>query len=176
MSLFLYHQIPDDFRGQTIYSLNQLQSVYPDLYKEKISKYAWRPEIMEQPVYPLDCVWNDCIFMVAVPPWIIKQKLHEVSPATKFPHRFWQIDPGQLEARKATIYTFEHATRPHPPADFVPYDPDSLGQWSTIPDKTTDYWRQCIDEQNSRLLLYMYIPHILYRGSIDISAAKIIEV
>lgn len=176
MSQFVYHAVPKGFRGDTIYPLSQLKDVYPDIYADRIKSYDWRPQVMEQKVYPLDCQWNDCVFLVATPPAEIKQALQQLRPATRFPSQFWKIDATLLDPAHTTIYTFDSMAKPIPPEDFAPYNATNIKQFARVPQRTIDYWRECAQEGGERMLLYMYIPHIMYRGAIDTSDLEVVEV
>ena len=35
----LYHRLPDNFIGDTLYPLSQLKHVLPDVYAEQVKKY-----------------------------------------------------------------------------------------------------------------------------------------
>ncbi len=176
MSSFVYHAVPRNFQGTTIYPLNQLKNVYPTIYTERVKAYSWRPEVMEQPVHPLNCFWNDCIFLTATPPQLVKQELYKIDPGHQFPSKFWKIDAHTLEPQNTTIYNFATNVRPHPAQDFLPYNPGNLEEYTQVPSRTIEYWQQCIYEGRKRMLLYLYIPHIMYKGTINTRELEIVEV
>lgn len=172
---FLYHAIPDNFRGTTIYPLNQMKNVYPDVYEERVKLYAWRKQVMEQRVYPLDCLWNDCVFMMAADPIEVNRTMRNLGFKGKFPRRFWQIDPGLLEVARTTIYNFGHF-KLSPPEDFLPFSVEGLDEYAVVPRRTIEYWRSKIEERAPTLMLYLYIPHILYKGTIETADLAVIEI
>ena len=66
---YLYHRVPDNFQGTTLYPLNDLKDILPDIYTRHISKYEGRAHIVERhiPIFD-DCLWNDVVFLSAVEP------------------------------------------------------------------------------------------------------------
>jgi hypothetical protein len=62
-------------------------------------------------------------------------------------------------------------------ADFVEYNPNEVAQYKEIPEATKDYYKR-MRNQGKRPLMFVRVPHILHKGSIDTSApsVEIIEV
>lgn len=66
---WLYHHVPQPIKGTTLYPLNAIKEVYPDIYDQQLQKYHGRGRILQQKIPPLDnCLWNDVLFMVALDP------------------------------------------------------------------------------------------------------------
>ena len=59
--------------------------------------------------------------------------------------------------------------------DWTEYNPNDLEKYNKPSNKTIDYYKRTLAE-GERPLLWLFIPHILYKGSIDTSKLKIIEV
>ncbi len=75
MKYYLYHWVPDDMIGDTLYPLNILKHTHPDLYTKKVSKYIGREKVMDQIIPILDCLWNDVLHFTAVHPKDVKDAL-----------------------------------------------------------------------------------------------------
>lgn len=74
---YLYHWVPKDLQGDTLFPLNTLKEKYPDLYKKEASKYVGREQIMQDVLPILNCLWNDVLHFSAVHPSLVKEALFE---------------------------------------------------------------------------------------------------
>lgn len=84
-----------------------------------------------------------------------------------------KIDPSTLDQDKLAVYRFT------PGAvvanDFTSYRSVDLPGYNTLPQATVDYFHELYQRGAERIpLFYRYVPHILYKGSIDISKCEII--
>ena len=48
MKHYLYHWVPNDMVGDTLYPLNELKKTHSDLYEQKVSKYIGSEKVMKQ--------------------------------------------------------------------------------------------------------------------------------
>jgi hypothetical protein len=165
-----------DMKGDTLYPLNILHTVHPELYEKKFAKYAWRPQVPQQKIPVLECLWNDVLHLTPVHPTEVWKVLQEAGYAGQFDYRCYEIDPWNLEPEKSIIYlnklalTAERMTD----ADFQPYDPATLDAYSIVPEETKEYYKRCV-QKGAEPLLFHRIVHVLYKGSIDVSGLKIIS-
>ena len=74
---YLYHRVPENMRGTTLYPLNQLRDAHPDVYAEAIKKYENRERVMRQVVIPFGCAWNDVLHFSPVHPSFAKSELQK---------------------------------------------------------------------------------------------------
>lgn len=174
---YLYHLVPGDIQDNTLYPLNELKTRYPDIYKQQASKYVGREYIMQQKIPILDCLWNDVLHFSAVHPKDIKQALIESGQDFNFKMNYYQIDPKLIDPKNAIIYLYSHKNSEDKmnKENFTSYKPDELIKFSSVPFATKDYYRQMISEKK-RPLLYYKIPHIFYKGILDINNLPIISV
>ena len=158
-------------QGTILYPLSMLRTTGPQIYNEAISKYNDRTWVLEQKISPLNCLWNDAIHLIAVHPSEIKGALLKAGKDMLF--EFYEIDPHLLNPTLTTVYLYN---RPKgEPKEFIPFDPDALEQYSKFPDQTKEYYSKMISAGKDPLLFHL-VPHILYKGSIDISTVKILNV
>lgn len=167
---FLYHIVRKDLFGKTLYPLNQLKNVNPDLYIEHNSKYANRKHITELYIPQLQCYWGDVIHLSAVHPNTVIQKLHEAGSTKQYSYPYFEIDPHQLDPSSTVVYPNNPRENPNQltEKDFVPYDPEDIRKWAYIPEETFEYYKSQI-MANKDPLLFLFVPHILYKGTIDVS-------
>ncbi|MES2905955.1 MAG: hypothetical protein V4691_02850 [Pseudomonadota bacterium] len=185
---FLYHFVPADVRGDILYPLNELKSVYSDLYKKEVGKYTRVPAstVMGWKVPKLGCLWNDVLHFSPVSP----QKLKEASVETGGdPDRvisFYQVDPNLLDARRTVVYLYhdrglsladnESAYPPSEPDEIRDYDPKGVKELSAdISDETKKYYEE-IRKKGVKPIMFRRVTHVLYKGTLDISDLKIVSV
>jgi len=177
---YLYHRLPPVMEGSTLYPLNKLRGIFPDLFNKEVAKYIGRPHIVKQRITLFDnCLWNDVLFFTAVNPQDIYDARRNVGWGDVSPQKYLKIDPSTLDSTKLGVYLFDPGRdgQLKSEKDFEVYDNDELSSYAIIPQATKDYFKQELDSGKSNIkLFFKYIPHILYKGSIDISDAEIITV
>lgn len=182
---YLYHMVPKDMRpneeGKNIlYPLNMLKEKFPDLYEVKAEKYSEpqgddvkkneeRKSIPGRLIPTLEqAAWGDVLNLTAIHPQELMDALQSAG-FTPQEMKFYQIDPDLLDPELATIYLYrEEAGGKEDPNQYQKFDPDKLHEHSSIPEKTKEYYKQR-HEDGKRPLLFVGIPHILYKGHLDVS-------
>ncbi len=166
---YLYHIVKEDFEGGTIYPLSVLKEVYPEKYGVHAAKYTDRKHVTELFIPQLQCYWNDVVHLSAVNPNEVVKKLRKAG-AKKHTYSYYEIDPTTLDRAKTVVYPNNprENSRKVSEKDFVAFDPDDLEKWNRIPDETVEYYEKSFAE-GKRPLLFVFVPHILYKGTIDVS-------
>lgn len=174
---YLYHKVKEDMQGDTLYPLNELKNIYPKIYKEESAKYKGREFTMEYRIPGLDCLWNDVLHFTAVSPADLKRALVEAGHPVNFSESYYQIDPKLLDPEKTIVYlylyTYEDGKAKMVPENFAPYDPSEIDHYSVIPESTKAYYREMYN-QKKLPLMYVRVPHILYKGSLNIKDLNIV--
>ena len=166
---YLYHRVPEQMEGNILYPLNTLKEKNPELYEKESAKYKDREQVMEQRIPTLNCMWNDVLHLSPIHPTDLKKALSESGIETR-EMKFYQIDPETLDPANTTVYLYAHTDK----ADnmklenFSPYDPSMISQYSTVSEETKAYYKE-MKAKGGRPLLFVKVPHILYKGSIDTS-------
>lgn len=176
---YVYHRIPHDLTGQVLYPLNQLKSIYPSLYVTKAASYQNREAVMQARLPLLNCLWNDVLHFSPVHPRKVQEALAEAGFGRKL-RRYFEVDPiaKGFNPTNAVIFLHQWITLEKfqlEEADFTRFTLAELSSLGEIPEATLAYYRQMF-EQGKRPLVYLYVPHILYQGSLDVSDVNIIEV
>lgn len=172
---YLYHLAPQNLVGTTLYPLNQLKEKRPELFEKEVSKYAGRERVQDIRIPSLgNCLWNDVLFLVAVPPAELRRALVEAGlTLPTLTLRFFEIDPRALNLAHTTVMLPGRSGRLDD-CEYKPFDPANLGTYSRLSHQTVEYYREQ-KELGRRPLLFAYVPHILYRGTLNISESRIVE-
>jgi hypothetical protein len=158
--------------GTTLYPLNALKEVYPAAFEMHVQKYIGRQRLMREIIPCLDCLWNDVLFMSAVHPKGFCKAYYNAGFPRLRPMRFFRIDPRVLEERNIAVLTGMGVNQPR---GYAQYRRADLSLYASIPNATYAYWESERLAGNSRPFLWMHIPHILYKGTIETSGLEIVE-
>jgi hypothetical protein len=165
---YIYHKLPEGMVGTILYPLNKLKDIYPSVFDKQKHKYDRREHVMLQRIPTLNCLWNDVLHFTAINPEDISKALDDNRKS-----RYYKIDARQLDPSLTSIYLYTKSGSVDE-GDFIPYDPDHVNRYTNLPQTTIEYYRKMLAE-NKRPLLYHLTPHILYKNSLDVSSAEIIE-
>ncbi len=171
MGFTLYHLVPDDMQGSILHPLNVIRENYPAVYTVKVAKYKGREWLQERVIPHLNCLWNDVLFFCPVHPGKIIGKLRAIGYDYP-PEKFFALNTDLLEQDKIVVQTFPgNGLGPQ----YHRQSPESIPGIDELPRATAEYFEESFVNK-TRFLLFAYIPHVLYMGSIDISNCQVIEV
>lgn len=167
----LYHRAVRDVRGDSLQPLNVLRELHPDVYAREAAKYVGREALMQERVERLDCLWNDVLFFSPVHPGPLLDAVRAIGREVS-PVRFWTLSAADLDPARACV----HLPRPwpggvkpaHDPADERPLDARTLRTVRVPPAGTLA--RLHALPAGAPLILWMDVPHVLYRGSVPLGA------
>mgnify|MGYP000078054636 CR=1 FL=1 len=105
------------------------------------------------------------------------EALFEAGRTKSFDLEFYEIDPHLLDPENTIVYLYKNNKREGKLKEnnFAKYNPDDIAQYSAMPIETKDYYKEMY-MQGKNPLLFHKIPHILYRGSLDVSKVRKIKV
>lgn len=172
----LYHFIPDDLIGETLYPLKQLAALHPGAAAEHALKYSGREHLMQVRLPILNCLWNDVLHLAPLHPSVTKAAMiacgFKVSP-----RRFFVISPEILDPRRAVYFKHSRDTQgayDFLASDFAPFVPESYAELETIPPEQLNYFQR-MKESGGTPLLWARTPHVFYLGSLSTKDLPIVE-
>ena len=166
-------------RGGTLYPLNQLRVVHPDLYEHESGKYVGREAVLEFRIPLLDVLWNDTLHLSPIHPRHLAAAWHAVGLTSLMWDRDFYEIPGERVAGHRCVWFASQAfwvnNSPHedvplaPPEDeFSLFDPTRYEQLAGPPAAYHAYLRRQ-QERGQRALQFPKIPHVLVAGPIDVT-------
>lgn len=170
---FLYHGIPEDMKGDELITLSQMFAKDPVLHQKYLEKYKGREEILERRIPLLDCLWNDVVQLLPLHPRKLFELQLQLGLINEIPeYRYFQIDPTTLNIDDTVVY---FKTAPGEENVTVKWLKDSnLDELQEIPEATIKYYESMVGT-GEPVFNYQFVPHILYRGSVDISKSNTIN-
>ena len=177
----LYHLLPDDLRGDVLHPLNRLEDLHPDVHARHVRKYRGREVLQERRVPELDCLWNDVLHLSPVHPALIRDaKLSLGLGWPKGGRAVVAIDPERhgLSADNTVVWLSparEKGDFRASAEDYAPYSAAFVEASTHLPERTLDHFRSA-KANGHPTFLFVGIPHILHRGSINLRNADVIQV
>lgn len=170
---FVYHHVPDPMIGTKLIPLNQMDSDMSKIKADNLKKYEGREEILERPVPLLNCLWNDVLQFTPVHPQKVFELQVEMGLIPKVHDaNFFEIPVELLDPDKTAVF---FKTAPGEENITVKWLKDVDFQSLTeIPEATINYFKSLIGT-GELPFNYQFIPHILYKGTLDISNIEVIE-
>ena len=169
--------VPDNMKGNTLYPLNTLKNKFPDIYKKQNEKYSGREIVKGRKIPFLNCLWNDVLHFTAVHPSKFKKEQKKAGlPSRKL--EWYKVDARLLDHDKTLVYLYKYKkdkSRYMDKDNFTKFNSNKVNNFKKIPKRTSQYYRVEIRKGN-RPLLFHFVPHILYKGSLNISKAEKIQV
>jgi hypothetical protein len=174
--MILYHRVPKNFRGVTLYPLNQLKLLHPDLYDSFVANYRGRESVMEQIVPIFNCKWNDVLFLSPVAPDLIRQARLEEGIESNSGTAF-MIESENLDPDKLLLYR-------HRPPWLQEREPEKeeYVRWKDLTQGDLEELMQvpkcarwAIKKFGSDCLFFGYVPHILYLGEIHTEGIPLLK-
>ena len=170
---YLYHKVPENMKGKYLMPLNKLRKVYPKVYKEELKKYEGRGHLLKKRVWPWNCLWNDVIHLTAVHPRKLKIALLKSGAKSVKSKKWFRINVKNLKKSKTIVWTYPKGEGNKRNWGFVKYNIKDLKKYNKIGKDTLDYYKEKFSE-GKKPLMFAWVPHILYKGKINISKCKII--
>ena len=177
----LYHLLSDDLRGDVLHPLNRLRDLHPDLHARYARKYRGREALMERRVPGLDCLWNDVLHLSPVHPALIRDAKRGLGLGRPEGGRAVAvIDPERHGLTSGNIAVWLSPTRAKgdmtvSAEDWAPYAPAFVAANTHMPERTLAHYRSA-KANGHPTFLFVGIPHVLHRGSIDLRGAEIVRV
>ncbi len=177
----IYHVLPKNLTGDVLRPLNDFKISNPEEYKKLSAKYKGREALMERTIPLLDCLWNDVLFFSPVPPEKLKVIFDDLNINWRL-ENWLELDMEKMEGAYQNAVLMEFKTNQWKKGDFSlePYrfswlTPEKLGSIREVPQWTIDFYKNCLREKQP-LFVFQYIPHILYRGNIDLKNLNAVKI
>lgn len=165
---FLYHGVSDAMDGVTLHPLNVLRDRAPGIHAREIAKYVGNPhrEALPATVIPrLDCLWGDVVFLAPIHPHRLFTAWVAAGAKPNPDWAFFRIPLDRIAHAQVVTMIGREVT---------PFDPATYRELTTVPDET-HAWYAKLAAQGRRGGDFVGVPHVLVRGSIDITGVEIIR-
>jgi hypothetical protein len=175
----IYHIVPPRVEGPVLMPLNQLKSSYPALYEQHAAKYQGREVLMQQMIPYMNSRWNDVLQFSPVHP----EQIRDAVVGAGFGWRtmlVFEIDTEKAGFSQENASIFINKVRESgdftlKDDDFEPYSLEVLSKYQNIPDVTVNAFKDA-KAKSEPPLLFLWVPHVLFKGTIPVEKLKIIEV
>jgi hypothetical protein len=184
--MFAYHIYRENFVGDFILPLNQLEKINPEMGAKAREKYVGREKLKDKLVYdPQNTInldlgneklyWGDVSFFSIHDPVLVKKALRDSGLPADFPWKLFKI-PVERFSPRSFVWLYETQSKNLPPEECLTIaQAEKTVDFTRISEQTIEYYRECKAE-NKRALLYVHVPHLLSPDPVDIRGVEIITV
>jgi hypothetical protein len=168
----IYHGVPVHMVGTVLQPLNAMQQSKPELYAKYLQKYQGREAVMQKRIPLLDCLWNDVVQFLPLDPERIFEQQVVMGFIPEVPaYKFFEIDLQALDPDKTVVYFKTAPGEEHVSVQWL-RDVD-FASLQLIPPATVDYYQSLVGSAELPFN-YQFVPHLLYLGEVDVTAAPIV--
>ncbi len=117
------------------------------------------------------------LHFTAVEPEEIYEALRQAGSREAGRRKFYRIEPSLLDPALTVIYRYAHEKRSEAMAaeNFAPFSEEALAKYGQLPEVTREYYKRTI-AGGDRPLLFHRVPHILYKGTLDVAEVPVVEI
>ncbi len=160
--------------GNILYPLNQLKTIYPMAYETHVKKYEGREYLLDVKIPILDCLWNDVLHMSPIHPKDLDEAWREYG--FEYELEFFEIDLKDLDRTKLAIYKYEKLRiNRTDKIEVTAFDEDYVLKNNKVRQVSKDYFKKC-KEEGTDPLIFVGVPHILYKGEIDVTNCNLVKI
>lgn len=158
-------------RGNELVPLSKMLEIDPELRATYLKKYKGREEILERKIPLLDCGWNDVVQLLPLHPLQLFKLQKHLGNIDAIPdYKYYKVDISKLDPAKTVVY---FKTAPGEENTTVKWMKDvNLKHLQVIPKATQEYYANLVGKDEP-VFNYQFVPHILYKGVIDVSSAGV---
>jgi hypothetical protein len=166
----LYHiKLKGGVVGDKLLPLAILRVEYPEVYAKAMEKYEGREEVSQNFIPPLECLWEDVIFLSPVHPQVLHGVLVSCGHRGLIGKEAYVIDPRSLRPDWLVIYDYADG------GSYSFYDGEDYLRYGRISDVTRNHYRNAA-EAGKRPFLFHGITHVMYRGEICVDGLPVVRV
>ncbi|MBM3232960.1 hypothetical protein FJZ18_02210 [Candidatus Pacearchaeota archaeon] len=175
---YLYHMVPQEMQGSILLPLEELRKKYPQSYAKSMKKYKGREHQPKEKIPLFNCKWEEVLNFTTVDPKELKRYLIE-SGGIPRTIKWYKIPTSMLNHEKLIVFLYRSDLLENGMhnnlENFKKFKEQDLEKYNKIPEKTKTYFKKRYKEKKKPLLFHL-IPHILYKGELDISKCEVITI
>lgn len=184
MAAFVYHLCAPDFRGTTLFPLDNLRQALPEIYERERAKYDRRESVLEFVIPKLGVTWGATVNLSALDPshLVAARRRFGVPFSNLLTRRLLRIPVSRIAHLPAVTYKSNSHWINSAPGDpnvplaapdheFFPFDPLTYQEATEVPEMHLEYLRRQL-ARRERALGFVFVPHVLVAGPIDVSGLE----
>jgi hypothetical protein len=178
---YVYHLCASDFRGSSLYPLDDLKAIHLDLYQRERIKYDGRESVLSFVIPGLGVTWGSTVNLSALDPihLVAERRRLNVPFSNLLTRNVLRIPVERLAGLSAVRYNSSTHWRNSLPGDpdvplvpplseFEPFVAEKYEESRSVPQLHTEYLLRQL-ARGERALGFVFVPHVLVAGSIDVS-------
>lgn len=172
IEMHLYHLVPPEMVGLTLYPPDELEKRLPEVYRKAMEKYPGREYVPKIPIQELGCTWGKVIHLAGVSPGTLHRTQRRCGLTGARYRQAFEI-PVEVLDPELLVVCIPMKGPEGTPQHYWKFRKDDLSHYAEIPPWTEQYYRSCA-RNGTHPYLFEGVPHIMYRGSIDVTNLLIV--
>ena len=172
---YIYHHIPENMRGETLYPLGELEVFAPELYEQQTAKYRDHPSrrrIPYQRIPKLDCLRKEVLNFSPLHPHLVYEAWQALG--VTLPDVNWYRFPIEAVAHlPAVIYQPGRVGEDIPEAHVRWLEPATYQEVTAL-SGATEKWYAQLHKAGRKGGWFAHTPHVLVRGAVSVRGAAVI--
>lgn len=171
----LFHFVPEAMVGTVLYPLNDLKEREPETWRREVAKYEGREHLLDEPIPPLGCLWNDVLHFSVVHPGKIVAAL-DAAGLEALGRRCFELDAASFDPEQTVIFLNRRTdvSACTDDSQWLSFDPARLEGLAELTEATRRYYRECA-LRGQRPRLFGYLPHVFFRGPVETRNARVLD-
>ncbi len=171
----IYHQVPQNMTGETLYPLGALETFAPELYQQQIAKYSDHPSrkrIPYQRIPKLNCLRQEVLNFSPLHPHLVYEAWQTLG--VTLPEVNWYQLPVEAASHlPAVIYQPGRVGEDISEAHVRWLEPTTYQEVAALSDAAKKWYAQ-LHKAGRRGGWFAHTPHVLVRGAVSVKGATAI--
>lgn len=180
---FIYHMVPKNMDGTTLYPLSELKKLYPAIYEKEIKKYDDHPKRKELPqriLKKINCPQAEVLHFSPIHPSLMFVGLKSIFPDWNYSSLFYEIPIERIEGMPAVFFDMNKTGtyifgEEEPDEMFELITPKNYKILDDLPKEALEFYQQWKDRGEKGAPAMGRIPHLMVKGQISIEKCKTID-
>lgn len=180
---FLYHMVPKNMAGETLFPLSDLQQHAPETYAREVKKYDDHPQrkmLPQRILKKINCRQSEVLHFSPIHPHLMFAGLKSIFPEWNYSSLFYEIPIERIrgipavsfDMNKTGTYVFG-ADEPEEMFELV--TPENYQILTELPKEALEFYKQWKARGEKGAPAMGRIPHVMVQGQVNIANCKIID-
>ena len=180
---FIYHGVPTNLNGQTLYPLFELKEKFLEIFEKEILKYddhLQRKELPYRKIPKLGCMRGDVLQCSSIHPNLVFHALKAIFPDGNRSVKFFCIPIEKLAGKQLCLFdmndpNYEFGLKEDPPSAFELITSSTYKEGRSVPREACDFYQDWKKRGERWAPAWGKIPHVFVKGTIETDGLKVID-
>lgn len=180
---FLYHMVPKEMVGETLYPLADLKSRILGAHEREIKKYDDHPKrkmLPQRLVKKIGCRQEEVLHFCPIHPHLIFSGLKSIFPDWSKSVLFYEIPIDSICGLSAVCFDMNKTGKyvfgeDEPEELFERVTPENYQILKSLPKEALDFYQQWKDRGERGAPFMGRVPHVMVQGHVSVAGCRVID-